>query len=208
MPRPGFLTPSTFPDLMKPGKNGEAFGKVSMSIVERLAMDLLKVQRPEDVSAPSLEWGKQNEETAIFIYEQETLRQVKKARFRVCPDLAYVGGTMDGLVKPDGGIEIKCPANSSIHLFRREEHYEAYKYQLHGYLWVYGLNWLDFVSYDPRCPQELQLMVRRVERDNAIIETIEARCREAHGKALKIVEQVRENYVEQSNVDWAFGPRS
>ena len=34
--------------------------------------------------------------------------------------------------------------------------------------------WCDFVSYDPRLPDELRLFVVRVERDDAMIETLEA----------------------------------
>lgn len=37
-----------------------------------------------------------------------------------------------------------------------------------------GRQWCDFVSYDPRLPIEMQLHVRRVERDDAAIAEIEA----------------------------------
>ena len=47
-------------------------------------------------------------------------------------------------------------------------------------MWIYKLNWIDFISYDPRCPIDLQLMIQRVERDNEVISILENRCIAAH----------------------------
>jgi hypothetical protein len=38
--------------------------------------------------------------------------------------------------------------------------------------------WCDFVSYDPRWPDEMRLHVRRVERDAVMIAELEAQVRE------------------------------
>ena len=37
-----------------------------------------------------------------------------------------------------------------------------------------GRDWCDFVSFDPRLPEHLQLFVRRYDRHNALIATLEA----------------------------------
>jgi hypothetical protein len=36
-----------------------------------------------------------------------------------------------------------------------------------------GRQWVDFVSYDPRLPEQYQLFIVRVQRDNEIIANIE-----------------------------------
>jgi hypothetical protein len=39
---------------------------------------------------------------------------------------------------------------------------------------VCGRKWVDFVSFDPRFPEGLQLLIVRVERDDAYIANLEA----------------------------------
>lgn len=190
MPRPGYLTASTFPDLMQTGKKGEPFGKAAMKHIYRLALDMLGTVRPDDITADSLEWGKINEESARYIYEEHNLCQVKKAHFKVSPTLDYVGGTADGLIGKDGILEIKCPKYSAIHMFNRDEHFKKYQWQLYGYIWIYDRKWCDFASYDPRCKEPLQLITQRIIRDAAKIELLESRCKDAHQLALELVKQV------------------
>jgi hypothetical protein len=40
-----------------------------------------------------------------------------------------------------------------------------------------GTLWCDFVSYDPRMPEHLAIWVKRVPRDDAVIEELEAAVR-------------------------------
>jgi hypothetical protein len=37
-----------------------------------------------------------------------------------------------------------------------------------------GKKWCDFVSFDPRLPEDMQLFVARVDRDDAYIAELEA----------------------------------
>ena len=37
-----------------------------------------------------------------------------------------------------------------------------------------GRKWCDFVSFDPRMPEDLQIFIQRVERDNKEIARLEA----------------------------------
>jgi predicted phage-related endonuclease len=49
---------------------------------------------------------------------------------------------------------------------------EYYK-QIQCQLWVTGRQWCDFVSYDPRLPKRNQLFVKRCNRDENLIATME-----------------------------------
>ena len=40
-------------------------------------------------------------------------------------------------------------------------------------MWVTGADWCDFVSYDPRVPEHLQLFISRLQRDNDLIAKME-----------------------------------
>lgn len=196
MPRPKFLTPSSFDDLMTSGRSGESFGKAAMAVVEKLAVEMLGfVAEPEPDPKGAREWGIMNEWLALESYKERRLCEVRKPKFKVSPTLPYVGGTMDGLVGKDGGVEAKCPANPLIH-FRRKEQLKTYFYQIHGYMWVYRLAWVDFISFDPRYPRnpEFELIVDRIERDEDVIATLEERCEIAHGMAQSMAQEIKERY--------------
>jgi predicted phage-related endonuclease len=49
-----------------------------------------------------------------------------------------------------------------------------YLLQIQWQLACTGRNWCDFVAYDPRLPEHLQLLVIRVPRDEEVIEQIAA----------------------------------
>jgi hypothetical protein len=50
---------------------------------------------------------------------------------------------------------------------------------------VTGRKWCDFVSYDPRLPEDLQLFVVRLERDEEYIKSME-------GEVQKFLSEVNE----------------
>lgn len=193
MPRIGYLTPSSFPDLMKDGRGNEV-GKAALAVVDQFALDLLQVERDEPATSASTEWGNENEFLAIEEYERRTLLTVRKMEFKTANE--YVGGTGDGLVGSKGGIEVKCPKNPVIHL-RREFQRKNYYWQMVGYMWIYELDWIDFVSFDPRYPADMQLIVDRIERKESDIDLLKARCEWAYKEAKKIIESVKSiNFIE------------
>jgi hypothetical protein len=54
---------------------------------------------------------------------------------------------------------------------------------------VTGRQWCDFVSFDPRLPDGLKLLVVRIERDEEVIAKIEA-------EAIKFLAEVDDKIVE------------
>jgi predicted phage-related endonuclease len=85
------------------------------------------------------------------------------------------GASPDGLVGDDGLIEIKCP-NTATHIETLLSQSVPGKYntQMQFQMACTGRQWCDFVSFDNRLPDELQLFVRRVPRDEVFIRLIEA----------------------------------
>jgi len=85
-----------------------------------------------------------------------------------------------------GIIEIKCPADPIKHLKNRDlslgggitvKH--EYYGQIQGNIEVAGVNWCDFVSYDPRCKPEYRLVIIRVMRDQIYIDAVINRVKDA-----------------------------
>jgi hypothetical protein len=64
-----------------------------------------------------------------------------------------------------GGVEIKCPSTRKhIEYIRQNKIPNEYKYQVFQYFLVCEtIEWLDFVSYDPRL-SKANLFIKRVTR--------------------------------------------
>ena len=109
-----------------------------------------------------MEWGTEQEENALSAYELVTGHTVLLSGFVKHESIRYLGASPDGLVSSDGLIEIKCP-DTTTHLSRvlANEVPDEIKPQMLLQLIVTERKWCDFVDYDPRCPQNLQLFIKR-----------------------------------------------
>ena len=90
------------------------------------------------------------------------------------PRIKGTHASPDGLVGESGLIEIKCP-NTATHIDTLFSQAVPDKYVLQM-LWQMtctGRAWCDFVSYDPRMPEDLRMFVRRVHRDDKRISELE-----------------------------------
>ena len=72
-----------------------------------------------------------------------------------------------------GLVELKCPM-SHTHLESLLGGLDdQYKVQVQWQMACTGSKWTDLCSFDPRFPAELQLVIKRFERDDAYIATLE-----------------------------------
>lgn len=126
-------------------------------------------------------WGRRHEPMAVAGYELLTGHRVRKPGLIVHPDLPFVAASVDGLVDGDGMLEVKCPYNPDVHLVTMalgipDEH----EPQVQWGLWVlsaYGVEWCDFVSFDPRQPPPRDTYIQRVPRDEKMIAKMDAVAR-------------------------------
>lgn len=132
--------------------------------------------------------GTECEPLARSAYEAETGVMVQEVGFIPHQTIEWSGASPDGLVKGDGLIEIKCPTTSTHIQYRIDGVVpDDYKPQMLWQLACTGRKWCDFVSFDPRLPEELQLFVVRFEPTAEVIEQIEL-------KAIEFLESVEELY--------------
>ena len=91
------------------------------------------------------------------------------------PTIEMSGASPDGLVGHEGLVEIKCP-NTSTHIETLLDEKVPSKYvtQMMWQMACTGRSWCDFVSFDPRMPEDMQLFIKRVPRDNEMIASLEA----------------------------------
>jgi hypothetical protein len=71
-------------------------------------------------------------------------------------------------------LEIKCP-NTATHIDTLLSQTVPSKYitQMQWQMRCCERQWCDFVSFDPRLPQDLQLFVKRIDFDAAYVATLE-----------------------------------
>lgn len=170
----------------------------------KLACDRVYEMPEEQVSARSLQWGNDLEPFARQRYEIQTGSVIVPSGFVLHPTIAWCGASPDGLIELDGGIEIKCPKTRRVHLETwfngmPEEHIP----QVQGNLWITGRQWYDFISFDPRAPEDLQLYVQRIHRDDKYILALESHVIEFLEQVLKLAgkaDAIKNERLRRSNL--------
>ena len=194
MPKLGYFTPSRFADAIKNGRGKDTPGETAWGLAYEIAMERLGVQ-PEEIIAPALTWGNDHEPLAIKRYMDDTFSEVEMVLEPfIHPEYDFVAGTPDGLIGTEGIIEVKCPFNPKNHLlnYATGSQVKQYTPQMQGYMWITGAMWCDFVSFDPRFPDEYQMKIIRVERDQEYIDKLAERITLLNNKANEILTQIKQ----------------
>lgn len=176
------FTSSELHKLLTKPKSGEGVSKTAETyIYDKIAEELTNGTCLDytQIDTKEVRWGHEMEPAAREAYEQAMGVEVELCGF--IEHSPSFGGSPDGLVGDDGGIEIKCPYNSAVHarylMMRKAEDLKAlkpeYYAQIQGNLLVTGRKWFDFVSYDPRVQNPaFQLMILHIPRDEKMIAEI------------------------------------
>jgi putative phage-type endonuclease len=126
----------------------------------------------------AMEWGTETEDQARAMYAfvtNNTIRQVGLVRH---PTIAGAHASPDGFVNDDGLVEIKCP-NTATHIYTllNGSIDNEYLTQMQWQMACTGRAWCDFVSFDPDMPDDKSIWIRRVRRDEAIVQRLESDVR-------------------------------
>ena len=175
--RAGKVTASRIADVLAKVKTGEAAGRRDYRA--QMVAEIL-TGRPQESGFmnDAMRWGTEQEPYARAAYECQAGVLVDQVGMVLHPSIERGAASPDGLVDPDGLVEIKCP-NTATHLDYLLDGTVPAKYQPQM-LWQMactGRDWCDFVSFDPRLPEDLQLFVARFQRDQARIDAMEAEVR-------------------------------
>lgn len=171
--RCGKATASCIYKIMARTKTG--YGADRANYHAQLVTERLTGTVAESFSNGAMQWGTDTEPMARDAYSESALCVVEEIGFVDHPRIATAGASPDGLVGSDGMVEIKCP-NSATHILTLTGASidRKYLYQMQWQMACAERQWCDFASFDPRLPLPMQLHVRRVPRDDALIAEIEA----------------------------------
>jgi len=171
--RIGKVTASRVADVIAKTKSGYSASRDNY--MAQLVCERLTGQKGESFTNSAMQHGTETEPLARAAYEALKDVLVDEVGFVPHPTIKMAGASPDGLVGDDGLIEIKCP-NTATHIetLLSESVPTKYYTQMQFQMACTGRMWTDFVSFDNRLPEELQLFVKRVPRDEMYIKLMEA----------------------------------
>lgn len=170
--RVGSLGASRIADAVAKTKFG--WGASRANIMAELVAERLTGRPAETYVNDAMRRGTEKEPQARACYElfhDVTVEQVGLVRHARIPG---THASPDGLIGHDGALEIKCP-NTATHLDTLLSETLADKYikQIQWQLCCTGRAWCDFVSFDDRLPERMQMFVKRIPRDDVLIAQLE-----------------------------------
>ena len=170
--RLGKVTASKVADVLAKTKTGVSASRANY--LSDLVVERLTGQQAEFYQNDAMAWGTETEPQARMAYEAFKGVLVDEEGFIDHPSIANFGCSPDGLIGDSGLLEIKCP-NSKTHIDTLLSGKAPSKYipQMMTQMACTGRKWCDFVSFDPRLPEDLQLFVVRVNRDDEYIANLE-----------------------------------
>lgn len=161
--RLGLLTASRMADAMaftKKGVESEARRQLKYNLLAERLTDMAV----DNIVTRAMEHGIENEPMARERYEEATGTIVQQCGLALHDTIPYFGASPDGLVGHDGLIEIKCPSSTKFIKWKLEGIVpEEHRPQMLAQLAVTQRRFVDFVAFDPRFPEALQLWVMRYE---------------------------------------------
>ena len=169
--RAGKVTASRIKDIIATTKSGYATSRdkyMTQLLLERITNTVADSYINE-----AMTWGTEQEPFARAKYEGYASTLVEQVAFIDHPTIPMSGASPDGLVMDDGLVELKAPMSHT--------HLESilggiddqYMPQVQWQMAVTGRSYTDLCSYDPRFPEHLQLVVKRINRDDDYIAKLE-----------------------------------
>jgi len=142
--------------------------KDNLSLVDELiAEEETGISDDDGFVSEDMQRGIDLEPLAIKEYESVTGNTVTRYGILQSDELPILCQSPDGYVGTEGAIEVKCPRTKThVKYIRQGKIPNDYKEQVWTYFMVNPeLQWLDFISYDPRLTKK-PIWILRVNRED------------------------------------------
>lgn len=187
--RLGKATASRIADVIAKTKTGYSTSRENYCV--ELALERITGTATQSFTNDAMRWGTETEPLARAAYEAKTGALVEEVGMIAHQTIAMAGASPDGLLDADGLLEIKCP-NQATHaktlLSKKPD--SKYITQMMWQMACTGRKWCDFVSFDPRFPEHLQLFVIRIQRDETLIKMLEGEVADFLGEVESMVNEL------------------
>lgn len=175
--RCGSLGASALGDMMAKTKDGKPAASRA-NLRAKLVIERLTGVQEDGFKSAAMQHGIDMEDAARMAYEARTGVFVTQTGLHTHPEIKGTHASPDGLVGDEGLIEIKCP-NSATHIdtLKSKKVPTKYLYQMQWQMRCTDRLWCDFVSFDDRLPENLQMFLVRIHRDDKQIAILEDEVR-------------------------------
>jgi putative phage-type endonuclease len=177
--RLGKVTASRISDVIAKTKTGVSTSRQNYLI--QLVSERLTGKKGDSYVNQAMLDGIERESAARSLYMLNRDVSVTEVGFFDHPIIKNSGASPDGAVNAEeegkyaGLIEIKCPIETThTNTLMSKSVPSKYVPQMQWQLACTGARWVDFVSFNPNFPAELQIFVARVDRDDSYIAELEA----------------------------------
>jgi putative phage-type endonuclease len=177
--RLGKVTASRISDVIAKTKTGVSTSRQNYLI--QLVSERLTGKKGDSFVNQAMLDGIERESAARALYMLNRDVSVTEVGFFDHPVIKNSGASPDGAVNAEeegkyaGLIEIKCPIETThTNTLMSKSVPSKYIPQMQWQLSCTGARWVDFVSYNPNFPAELQIFIARVDRDDSYIAELEA----------------------------------
>ena len=191
--RLGKVTASRISDVIAKTKTGVSTSRQNYLV--QLVSERLTGKKGDSFVNQAMIDGIERESAARELYMRTRGVSVTEVGFFDHPTIAMSGASPDGAVNAEedgkyaGLIEIKCPIETThTNTLMSKSVPSKYIPQMQWQLACTGAKWVDFVSYNPNFPMELQLFVARVDRDDTYIGELEA-------EVIKFLDEVEQTII-------------
>ena len=191
--RLGKVTASRISDVIAKTKTGVSTSRQNYLV--QLVSERLTGKKGDSFVNQAMLDGIEREGAARAIYMLNKDVSVTEVGFFDHPVIKNSGASPDGAVNAEeegkyaGLIEIKCPIETThTNTLMSKSVPSKYIPQMQWQLACTGAKWVDFVSYNPNFPMELQLFVARVDRDDTYIGELEA-------EVIKFLDEVEQTII-------------
>jgi len=188
--RAGSLGASRVPDALAKTKTG--WGASRANVAAELICERLTGCATVGFTNAAMAHGTEQEPYARHAYAERMGFEVAEVGLIRHPEIAGTHASPDGLIGDDGLVEIKAP-NTSTHLetLLSGEISGRYLTQMNWQMACTGRQWCDYVSWDPRVPENLRLFIKRVHRDTGLIVGLESDVADFLAEVSAKVERLR-----------------
>ena len=191
--RLGKVTASRISDVIAKTKTGVSTSRQNYLI--QLVSERLTGKKGDSFVNQAMLDGIEREAAARELYMQSKGVSVTEVGFFDHPIIKNSGASPDGAVNAEeegkyaGLIEVKSPIETThTNTLMSKSVPSKYIPQMQWQLACTGAKWVDFVSYNPNFPEELQLFVARVDRDDTYIGELEA-------EVIKFLDEVEQTII-------------
>lgn len=192
--RRGSLGSSVFHDIVAKTRTGFSTSRENRKAV--LVLEIVTERSLDTYQSPAMLQGIEREPAGRAGYAFLKNVDVEEVGMIRHPTIIRTHASPDGLIGTDGMIEIKCmqPAGH-LDMLLTGNIDARYMTQMAWAMACSGRAYCDFVAYSPDFPEAMQLIIKRIPRNDEVIAELEKAAREFIAEVEATVTTLRQRYM-------------